>query len=164
MFYSLWNISWQKKNQTNILLRHRNRSHMQSYAEIDRQLKRDSLALSISCSNLFLSLKQQTCYSGWGWADMKELTNCITGHYRCSVIDYLYHYKMSGSLVDQVCLACSDKMFPFKSPHQGKQHTQIHERAEWQSPASIIDVKLTVSRTRNKDVMIAKAYLCMLLK
>lgn len=26
-----------------------------------------------------------------------DLTNCITGHYRCSVIDYLYPYKTPGS-------------------------------------------------------------------
>ena len=43
---------------------------------------------------------------------MGELTNSITAYYRFSVIDYLYPYKMPGSLVDQALLASSDKMFP----------------------------------------------------
>lgn len=79
----------------------------------DRRLKRDSPVLSISRGVALQLFEQQTWCSGWvGWAELQELTNCITGHYRCSVIDYLYPYKMSGSLVDQPCLASSDKMFP----------------------------------------------------
>lgn len=76
-----------------------------------RQLKRESPALSISRSHPLLLFKQQTRLSGWGQGGVGELTNCITAHYRCSVIDYLYPYKMPSSLVDQACLASSDKMF-----------------------------------------------------
>lgn len=77
-----------------------------------RRIKRDSPALSIRHSNLFLLFKQQTCHPEWGRGLGGGVTNSITGHYRCSVIDYLYPYKMPGSLVDQTCLASFDKMFP----------------------------------------------------
>lgn len=85
---------------------------MSSKSNTERQLERDSSALSISRGNPFLLFEQQTRHCGWGWGEAEELTNYITGHYRCSVIDYLYPYKMPGSLADQACLASSDKMFP----------------------------------------------------
>lgn len=73
---------------------------------------RGSPAVSISHGNPFLLFEQQMHHPLWGRGAVGELTNCITGHYRCSVIDYLYPYKMSGSLVDQASLASSDKMSP----------------------------------------------------
>lgn len=74
------------------------------------------------------------------------LTNCITGHYRCSVIDYLYPYKMPGSLVDRACLASSDQMFPLNH-HTRANNTFKYIRDLSDSPVCTIDVKIGLSRT-----------------
>lgn len=74
-----------------------------------RAKERFPLPCQLAVAIRFYCLSNKTCRPGWGRGEVGELTNCITGHYRCSVIDYLYPYKMPGSPVDQ---ASSDKMFP----------------------------------------------------
>lgn len=60
-----------------------------------------------------------------GGMERGELTNSITAYYRFSVIDYLYPYKMQGSLVDQAPLASCDKMFPLNH-HTEANNTYKH--------------------------------------